>query len=130
MPVTTSSLYTRVYVLFSSPMSSCQHHSRLPIPVSASSLTSPFYSLRLSDIYTFPTRESDDLFWKRAHAMAGYPMVRRRLLCNLPTAIAESVLALLRDNTMMALETRRSAIDCSFCAFRRSCEEYLERVGS
>jgi hypothetical protein len=33
---------------------------------------------RLRDIYTFSTRESDDLFWKRACAMAGYGRPMRR----------------------------------------------------
>jgi hypothetical protein len=33
---------------------------------------------RLRDIYTFSTRESDDLFWKRACAAAGYGRPMRR----------------------------------------------------
>lgn len=33
---------------------------------------------RLRDIYTFSSRESDDLFWKRACAMAGYGRPMRR----------------------------------------------------
>jgi hypothetical protein len=32
----------------------------------------------LRDLYTFSTRESDDLFWKRACAMAGYGRPMRR----------------------------------------------------
>jgi hypothetical protein len=35
-------------------------------------------SRQLRDLYTFSTRESDDLFWKRACAMAGYGRPMRR----------------------------------------------------
>ncbi len=45
--------------------------------------------------------------------------------CDLPITISGSVLAFLKRYAVSP-KTRKSAIDCFFCASCRSCEEYLE----
>jgi len=80
MPVTTSLLSLPIDVLFvirdvisSAPFTSIDPGLGLLAHLSLSQTCR-----RLHDIYTFSTRESDDLFWKRACAMAGYGRPMRR----------------------------------------------------
>ena len=80
MPVTTSFLSLPVDVLFvirdvisSAPFTSIDPGLGLLAHLSLSQTCR-----RLRDVYTFSTCESDDLFWKRACAMAGYGRPMRR----------------------------------------------------
>ena len=80
MPVTTSLLSLPVDVLFvirdvisSAPFTSTDPGLGLLAHLSLSQTCR-----RLRDIYTFSTRESDNMFWKRACAIAGYGRPMRR----------------------------------------------------
>ena len=81
MPVTTTSLLTLpvdVLLVIRDVISSAPFTSTDPGLGLLAHLSLSQTCRRLRDIYTFSTRESDDLFWKRACAMAGYGRPMRR----------------------------------------------------
>ncbi|KAN0114326.1 hypothetical protein V8E52_006822 [Russula decolorans] len=80
MPVTTSllSLPVDVLLVIRDVISSAPFTSTDPGLGLLAHLSLSQTSRRLRDIYTFSTRESDNMFWKRACAMAGYGRPMRR----------------------------------------------------
>jgi hypothetical protein len=80
MPVTTSllSLPIDVLLVIRDVISSAPFTSTDPGLGLLAHLSLSQTCRRLRDVYTFSTRESDDLFWKRACAMAGYGRPMRR----------------------------------------------------
>ena len=80
MPVTTSlfSLPVDILLVIRDVISSAPFTSTDPGLGLLAHLSLSQTCRRLRDVYTFSTRESDDLFWKRACAMAGYGRPMRR----------------------------------------------------